>query len=195
MVITARGDLLFLKLTAQEVQDLEHLLDKSALPHGQALTKIRSNSFACVALPTCGQALAEAERFLPTLLEQVEQMLEEIDLGDLDLDLRMTGCPNGCARPYLGEIGIVGRSKRSYDIFVGANRSGTRLNTLFGRDIPRDQLVVALRPLFEHFRDSRDGDESFGDFVHRLDAPTFASLQPVGRRARHITIEHKELSS
>ncbi|MGC8465536.1 MAG: NADPH-dependent assimilatory sulfite reductase hemoprotein subunit [Acidimicrobiales bacterium] len=189
IAITARGDLLFLELNPERVTELEQLLEESGLSAPLQLSAVRRNAFACVALPTCGQALAESERFLPSLLTELEASLSEFGLDDLDLDLRMTGCPNGCARPYLGEVGIVGRSKKSYDIFVGADRQGRRLNKLFGEDIRNDRLVETLQPLFQYFERHRLSGQRFGDFIASLNDETFASLQPVTRRTVHRTTQ------
>ncbi len=192
IAITARGDLLFLDLNTERVAELEQLLQQAGLPTQPQLSALRRNSFACVALPTCGQALAESERFLPSFLIELETSLEKLGLGDLDLDLRMTGCPNGCARPYLAEVGIVGRSKNSYDIFVGADRQGRRLNKLFGEDIKKDRLVETLQPLFQYFEHHRLSGQPFGEFIATLDDEIYASLRPVGRRNARRTAQVTE---
>jgi len=131
------------------------------------LPGLERNALACPALPTCGQALTEAERALPGLLSQLRDELDQVDLADLAPHVRLTGCPNGCARPYSAEIGIVGRGKKSYDVHVGGDVAGTRLNGVFAENVPRDKLVEVLHPLFEHYRDARITDEAFGDFCDR----------------------------
>ena len=129
---------------------------------------VRVNSFACPALPTCGLALTESERALPGMLDELEAELDALGLGGLDAHVRMTGCPNGCSRPYTAEIGLVGRGKKSYDIHLGGEPVGIRLNDVFAENVPRDELVNVLRPVLAHYRDQRCSGERFGDFCHRL---------------------------
>ncbi len=125
-------------------------------------------AMACPSLPTCGLALAEAERVLPTLIQQIEADLQELSLGDEALSVRMTGCPNGCARPYMGDIGLVGRTKDVYNIYVGGDWANTRLNTLYASSVHINNVVATLHPLLALWRDERLPEETFGDFCHRL---------------------------
>jgi sulfite reductase (NADPH) hemoprotein beta-component len=128
---------------------------------------LRRNAVACVALPTCGLALAESERYLPGLITRLEAELERCGLDEDDITIRMTGCPNGCARPYLSEIGLVGRSPGLYNLYLGGAHEGTRLSKLHRRDADGDAIVAALRPLFESYARERRTGERFGDFVVR----------------------------
>jgi sulfite reductase (ferredoxin) len=128
----------------------------------------RRLAMACPALPTCGQALAEAERVLPTLIRQIEAELQALELDDEPLSVRMTGCPNGCARPFMGDIGIVGRSKDIYNIYVGGDLVNTRMNALYAPSIHTEKIIATLRPLLALWRDERDGDEAFGDYCYRV---------------------------
>ncbi len=182
--ITARGDLIVRNVPVRHRDRLYALLGTYGVAVPERLSPLHRASFACVALPTCGLALAESERYLPEFLDEFYAMLADLSMSDEFFEVRMTGCPNGCARPYLGEIGIVGRSKRSYDIFVGADRHGTRLNTLFARDVDRSLLVSGLEPLVRRYRDQRRDGESFGDFYFRLDPAEIASLRPAPRERR-----------
>lgn len=125
-------------------------------------------TMACPALPTCGLALAEAERSLPTLVQQIEADLQELSLAGEPLSIRITGCPNGCARPYMGDIGLVGRTKDIYNVYVGGDWGNTRLNTLYAPSIHFKNIATTLRPLLELWRDERFSGETFGDFCHRL---------------------------
>ncbi|MBV9257782.1 MAG: NADPH-dependent assimilatory sulfite reductase hemoprotein subunit [Ktedonobacteraceae bacterium] len=125
-------------------------------------------AMACPSLPTCGLALAEAERALPTLMQQIQATLQELSLGDEALSVRMTGCPNGCARPYMGDIGIVGRTKDIYNIYVGGDWANTRMNTLYASSVHAKNIVATLHPLLALWRDERLAGETFGDFCHRL---------------------------
>jgi sulfite reductase (NADPH) hemoprotein beta-component len=129
---------------------------------------------ACVALPTCGLALAESERYLPDLVTALETALLENGLAEDEITIRMTGCPNGCARPYLAEIGLVGRTPGVYNLYLGGAFDGARLNKLFREDLQHDAIVAALTPLFAQYAKERGAGEHFSDFVIRAGhiAPT-----------------------
>jgi len=139
-----------------------------ARPGRDTLSTVRRWSMACPALPTCGLALAEAERVLPDVITQLERELDTLGVADAALTVRMTGCPNGCARPYTADLAFVGRSLNKYAVFVGGSMLGTRLGTLYADLVPRDRLVATVRPLFERYRDERVADERFGDFCDRV---------------------------
>ena len=126
-------------------------------------------ALACPALPTCGQALAEAERGLPALLEEFDSVLHGLEIAEERLSIRMTGCPNGCARPYMGDIGIVGRSLGLYDIYVGGDWANTRLNRIAFSKVRYECIVATLRPLLVQWAMERHRGETFGDFVQRVD--------------------------
>jgi sulfite reductase (NADPH) hemoprotein beta-component len=128
---------------------------------------LRRNAMACVALPTCGLALAESERYLPDLVTRLEDELDRFGLREDEITIRMTGCPNGCARPYVSEIGLVGRTLGIYNLYLGGAHEGTRLNKLHRRDVDGDAIVAALSPLFEAYAKGRERDERFGDYVIR----------------------------
>lgn len=131
-------------------------------------SRLRRASMACVALPTCGLALAEAERYLPDLISSLEALLAEVGLGGQEITVRMTGCPNGCARPYLAEIGFVGKAPGRYQIWLGGNEASTRLNRLY-RDMVKDpDIITELRPLLTRYQQERLPDERFGDWVARV---------------------------
>ncbi len=122
---------------------------------------------ACVALPTCGLALAESERYLPDLVTALEGILSQAGLAETDIVIRMTGCPNGCARPFLAEIGLVGRAPGTYNLYIGAAFDGSRLNKLYREDVDHDGILEALEPLIQAYARNRLDDERFGDFVIR----------------------------
>jgi sulfite reductase (NADPH) hemoprotein beta-component len=128
---------------------------------------LRRNALACVALPTCGLALAESERYLPSLVTRLEDQLEQVGLAQDDITIRMTGCPNGCARPYLAEIALVGRAPGVYHLYLGGAFDGSRLNKLYRRDVGDDAIVAALAPLLRDYAAQRSAGERFGDFVIR----------------------------
>ncbi|MDP8987211.1 MAG: NADPH-dependent assimilatory sulfite reductase hemoprotein subunit [Actinomycetota bacterium] len=165
---TPREDLILTGVADDDRDGVDAVLaDHGVVPPAQWVP-VKRNSFSCVALPTCGLALTESERALPGVLDELTAELETLGLGGLDAHVRMTGCPNGCARPYTAEIGLVGRGKVNYDIHLGGEPVGIRLNAVFAENVPRDQLVNVLRPVLVHYRDHRGEDERFGDFCHRL---------------------------
>ncbi|MGH6664383.1 MAG: NADPH-dependent assimilatory sulfite reductase hemoprotein subunit [Pseudolabrys sp.] len=128
---------------------------------------LRRNSMACVALPTCGLALAESERYLPDLMTTLDASLAAHGLSADDIIIRMTGCPNGCARPYLAEIGLVGKGPGRYNLYLGAAYDGTRLNKLYAEDLEHQAIVAALDPIFAGYAKDRQKGERFGDFTIR----------------------------
>jgi sulfite reductase (NADPH) hemoprotein beta-component len=132
---------------------------------------LRRASMACPALPTCGLALAESERVLPDILTRLEQLLGELGLATEEIVVRMTGCPNGCARPYMAEIGLVGKAPNKYQLYLGGNESSTRLNRLFKENIKNEDLVNELRPLLQRFAAERQAGERFGDWCDRVLLP------------------------
>ena len=125
---------------------------------------------SCVALPTCGLAMAEAERYLPELLDKVETLLSRHGIADAPIVLRISGCPNGCSRPYLGEIALVGRGPGRYDLRLGADFSGQRLNRAYRENVDEAAILEALDPLFERYARERQPEEGFGDFLLRAGA-------------------------
>jgi sulfite reductase (NADPH) hemoprotein beta-component len=146
---------------------IEAILSKYGLAAQNRQSALRLNALSCVALPTCGLALAESERALPPLLEKLEQVLDECGLRDEVINIRMTGCPNGCARPYLAEIGIVGKAPNKYNLYLGARYNGTRLNRLHAESLTPDQIVETLAPILRSYALERTPGEQFGDFCTR----------------------------
>lgn len=132
------------------------------------LSALRKNAMACVAFPTCPLAMAESERYLPSLLSQLEAELARHGLEKDDApSVRMTGCPNGCARPYLGEIGLVGKSPGRYNLYLGAAADGSRLSSFVADGLNEEGIIAALSPLFGEYAAQRRNRESFGDFLVR----------------------------
>src|SRR5439155_15674924 len=125
------------------------LLREFGLARAEDLSLLRRFAMACPAMPTCGLAVSEAERVMPALVDELEERWAAAGLGDEPLVVRMTGCPNGCARPYVAEIGIVGRSGDNYNIYLGGAATGTRLNTLFAELVPLKEIGGLLSPLFD----------------------------------------------
>jgi sulfite reductase (ferredoxin) len=165
---TSREDVLLTDIGPDDRRAVDRLLADHGVKSLAEWEPIARHSFACPALPTCGLALAESERVMPTLLASMAEELGALGLGDLDVHVRMTGCPNGCARPYTTEIGIVGRGKNRYDVHLGGETVGLRMNEVFCENVPLGDLVAVLRPVFVRYRDSRSPAERFGDFCHRI---------------------------
>lgn len=172
LVFTPNQNLCVAGIPAGERAAFAALLDEFGIGEA-ALGGLRLNSMACVALPTCGLALAESERYLPSLVDRLEEATEAAGLRDEAITIRMTGCPNGCARPFVAEIGLVGRSPGVYNLYVGAGHSGERLNKLLREGVDEEQIVDALAPLFSRYAKERraplgaEGGECFGDWVVR----------------------------
>ena len=165
-VATANQNVIMARATAKAKSKIDDILKAHNVPTAVS-SRLRANSMACVALPTCGLALAESERFLPELITALEDGLEKAGLRDDDIVIRMTGCPNGCARPYLAEIGLVGRNPGLYNLYLGAAFDGTRLSKLFAQDVNQEKIVALLEPIFAAFAKKRKAGERFGDFCIR----------------------------
>jgi sulfite reductase (ferredoxin) len=138
---------------------------------------------ACPALPTCGLAVTEAERALPDIVDSVQQAFEAAGVADAGPTLRITGCPNGCARPYVAEIGLVGDAVDRYQLWLGGDLAGTRIATTVAERVHKDDLPDLLRPVIERYREERLADEGFGDFVTRAGI-THLDYTPRPRPAR-----------
>ena len=164
-IVTPNQNLVLADIPAARKREVEALLRAHHLD--APISGLRRNALACVALPTCGLALAESERYLPDLITRLDDELEQVGLAEDDITIRMTGCPNGCARPYLAEIGLVGRTPGIYNLYLGGAFDGTRLNKLYRRDIDGDAIVAALSPLFREYAERRTDGERFGDYVIR----------------------------
>jgi len=166
--LTAQQNILFTDLAETQRGPLMDLLAQYGIPTDPAEIGTRRFAMACPALPTCGLALAEAERALPAVIRQIEADLHALGLGNEPLSIRMTGCPNGCARPYMGDIGLVGRTKDIYNVYVGGDMLNTRLNTLYAASVHIRDVVATVRPLLALWRDERIPGEAFGDFCYRV---------------------------
>jgi sulfite reductase (NADPH) hemoprotein beta-component len=174
MRLTANQNLIIARVAPRQKARIERLLREHGLAND--FTGLRLNSMACVALPTCGLALAESERYLPDLVDALDGVIEQAGLRDDEIVIRMSGCPNGCSRPYLAEIGLVGRTPGKYNLYLGAAFDGTRMNKLYRADVGHDDIVAALSPLIESYARERLAGERFGNFVIRAGhvAPTTA---------------------
>ena len=179
--VTPRQDLLLLGVT--DTDAVETVLRANGVRLADDQSPTRNLAIACPALPTCSKALGEAERVLPDVVDRLEKVLADTGNTGLPLRLNMTGCPNGCSRPYAAEIGIVGRTKKNYDIFVGGSPAGDRLARLLRADVPLTDVPDLLRPLLEAFSRS-DATASFGDWCVAEDWSALVALlpEPTGRR-------------
>ena len=165
--LTANQNLVIGSVSTQQKKKIDELAKKYGLTDGVENSALRQNSMACVALPTCGLAMAESERYLPELLSKIEPILEEVGLRDEDIVIRMTGCPNGCARPFLAEIAFVGKAPGKYNMYLGGGFAGERLNKLYKENIGEQEILDSLKPLLAQYAKERREGEHFGDFVIR----------------------------
>jgi sulfite reductase (ferredoxin) len=166
--ITPQQDILVSHIPPEARNTVEEILKYNAVRLSDELGVVERTALACPALPTCSQALGESERRLPELVDNLEEALGRRQLGRRSLQLRMTGCPNGCARPAVAEVGVVGRTKSTYDIYVGGGPRGDRLATLYREKIPFAEISEILGPLFDRWEGEGLPDEPFGDFVNRV---------------------------
>ena len=170
--LTANQNVLIANVSEANRGAIEALVETHGLMSNAGA--LRRNSMACVALPTCGLALAESERYLPDLVTELEESLARHGLAEDDITIRMTGCPNGCARPFIAEIGLVGRGPERYHLYLGAAFDGSRLSKLYAEDVLAGDIAPKLDPLFAAYAADRLPGERFGDFTIRAGhvAPT-----------------------
>jgi sulfite reductase (NADPH) hemoprotein beta-component len=162
---------------------IEAILARHDLARENQRSRLRLNALSCVALPTCGLALSESERVLPEILAKIETVLDDAGLSEQTISLRVTGCPNGCARPYLAEIGLVGKAPNKFALYLGAKYNGTRLNRLYAPSVSIDEAVHLLTPVVKRYALERRKGEGFGDFCDRTVLPTDATFHSVGTQA------------
>lgn len=170
--ITPHQGLIFCDIDSGDKTKLESIFKSHGVPLTEDFTLARRWSMACPALPTCGLAVTESERALPGLMDQLDAVLAQLGLQDEQFTTRMTGCPNGCARPYNSDIGLVGKAKGKYTMFLGGSRLGHRLNWIYKDLVPAEEVVPMLARVFTHFKENRTEGESFGDFCHRIGQET-----------------------
>jgi sulfite reductase (ferredoxin) len=179
--LTAQQNLLLTGLDSAAVPELEILLRSNGVTPARELAAVRRFSMACPALPTCGLAVAESERVIPQILEQLEAELEALGLREAPLTVRMTGCPNGCARPYTADLAFVGRSLGLYHVYVGGRLAGDRLVDLYRADVPMEDIVTVVQPLLVRWSAERREGEGLGDFYQRLIGRTTPRTALTGR--------------
>ncbi|WP_256364101.1 assimilatory sulfite reductase (NADPH) hemoprotein subunit [Rhodanobacter sp. C05] len=166
--LTCNQNLIIASVAAADRAAIDALVARHGMDGYRKHSAIRQHAIACVALPTCGLAMAESERYLPQLLPRLEVLLDRHGLIDAPILLRLSGCPNGCSRPYLGEIALVGRAPGRYDLRLGADFRGQRLNQLYRENVDEAVLLEVLDQLFARYAGERDTEERFGDFLLRV---------------------------
>jgi sulfite reductase (NADPH) hemoprotein beta-component len=168
--LTTNQNLIIAGVPAAQRAEIDEILARHGIANAPRATGLRLNSMACVAFPTCGLAMAESERYLPALIDRLDELLDEAGLRSDEISIRMSGCPNGCSRPYLAEIALVGKALGKYNLYLGASANGDRLNCLYRENIDEAQILAALGPLLRQYAKDRHEAESFGDFVIRTGA-------------------------
>ncbi len=192
--ITPLQDLLLCNLESKARPEIERILTEHGVTLPEKLSLVQQHSMSCPAIPTCGLAISESERALPGIINDLEVLLRDLGLEKEAIGVRMTGCPNGCARPYQSDIGIVGRTGDKYTVFVGGHLLGHRLNFELRDLVPRAEIVPLLRPLLLAFRDERRPGETFGEYCHRLGQEHARALVPTNGAGRPRETEQSETS-
>ncbi len=165
--LTANQNVIIARVSEADRDAIDALLREHGIDTGAQARVLHAAAMACVALPTCGLALAEAERFLPGVIDRIEALCAEVGLAGEEIIIRMTGCPNGCSRPYMAEIAFVGKAPGRYQLWLGGDTSGTRLNRIWKETVKDVEIEGELRPLLTRFAAERKGGERFGDWVAR----------------------------
>ncbi|MED5047831.1 assimilatory sulfite reductase (NADPH) hemoprotein subunit [Bacillus siamensis] len=165
--LTSNQNLIIGNVTSEKKNQISALIEQYGLTDGRQHSALRRSSMACVALPTCGLAMAEAERYLPKLIDKIEAIVDENGLRDEEITIRMTGCPNGCARHALGEIGFIGKAPGKYNMYLGAAFDGSRLSKMYRENIGEEEILSELRTILPRYAKEREEGEHFGDFVIR----------------------------
>lgn len=165
--MTSNQNMIIAGVAPEDKATIEGLARKRGLL-GQVLTQTRGHSIACVALPTCPLAMAEAERYFPEFIDHIDALQAKNGISDQAIVVRMTGCPNGCARPFAAEIGLVGKAPGRYNLYLGANFEGTRLNKMYRENIQEAEILAELDALFARYAIERNAGETFGNFTVRV---------------------------
>ncbi|MFP7296623.1 assimilatory sulfite reductase (NADPH) hemoprotein subunit [Neobacillus niacini] len=165
--LTANQNVIIANVSTQKKKKISELIEEYGLTDGSHYSALRRSSMACVALPTCGLAMAEAERYLPKLIDKIDEIIDENGLKNKEITIRMTGCPNGCARPGLGEIAFMGKAVGKYNMYLGAAFDGSRLNKMYRENIGEEEILSELSVILSRYAKEREAEEHFGDFVIR----------------------------
>jgi sulfite reductase (NADPH) hemoprotein beta-component len=165
---TSTQNLILSDIHENDKEQIHEILDRfGVIEHTENSSAIRKNSMACVALPTCPLALAEAQRYFPELITKLEPILQKYGLEDDGIIMRMTGCPNGCARSYAAEVGFIGTAAGKYNVHLGGDRQGERLNKIYRESLEEPQILQILDQLFQVYSKEKFAKETFGDFSIR----------------------------
>ncbi|WP_338782038.1 assimilatory sulfite reductase (NADPH) hemoprotein subunit [Metabacillus sp. FJAT-52054] len=165
--LTANQNVIIANVPQKMKKQIDQLIAEYGLTDGKHYSALRRSSMACVALPTCGLAMAEAERYLPVLIDKIERIVDENGLRNEEITIRMTGCPNGCARHALGEIGFIGKAPGKYNMYLGAAFDGSRLSKMYKENIGEEEILNDLRDILPRYAKEREDGEHFGDYVVR----------------------------
>ena len=165
---TANQNVIISDVEEKDRDSVNRILEQfKIIKHTDGASLVRKNAMACVALPTCPLALAEAQRYMPSLITKIESLLAKYNLTDENIIIRMTGCPNGCARSYIAEIGFVGTAPGRYNMHLGGDHEGYRLNQIYKESLDEPAILTELDGLFADFKKERINNESFGDYTYR----------------------------
>jgi sulfite reductase (NADPH) hemoprotein beta-component len=166
--LSANQNVILANVSEADKAGINSILTQHGVKTENQASVLHAASMACPALPTCGLALAESERYLPGLIDRLEKLCGDLGLGGEEIIIRSTGCPNGCARPYMAEIAFVGKAPGRYQVWLGGNASGTRLNRVW-KDMVKDaDIENELRPVLARYAKERNTNERFGDWCDRV---------------------------
>ena len=166
--LTTNQNVILANVAESDKAAINSIFSAQGIPTDNQASILHAAAMACPALPTCGLALAESERMLPSMIDRIEKLCGDLGLGDEEIIIRSTGCPNGCARPYMAEIGFVGKAPGRYQVWLGGNASGTRLNRVWKETLKDVDIVTELRPVLARFTKERNSGERFGDWCDRV---------------------------
>jgi len=166
--LTPQQNILFIDIAEEHKPAVNSILREHNIAQLSEISNALRYAMACPALPTCGLAISDSERALPSVVRGLEREIARLGLEQEKIWIRMVGCPNGCVRPYLGDLGFVGRTLNAYNVYVGGDFEGTRLNQLYAEMIPTDLLVATVNPLLVMYKEQRQPGERFGDFCYRV---------------------------
>ena len=165
--LTPNQNVIIARVEEDKKQEIDELVEQYGLTDGRYNSALRRNSMACVAFPTCGLAMAESERYLPSLIDKMDDVIDEAGLQDEEIVIRMSGCPNGCSRPALSEIGFIGKGPGKYNMYLGGGFTGNRLNKLYKENIGEEEILGTIKPMLFEYAKERQENEHFGDYVIR----------------------------
>ncbi|MCA0172559.1 assimilatory sulfite reductase (NADPH) hemoprotein subunit [Bacillus sp. RAR_GA_16] len=165
--LTPNQNLIIANVPEDKKAEIDKLVATYGLTDGKQNSALRRNSMACVAFPTCGLAMAEAERYLPSLIDKIEEIVDAAGLREEEIVIRMSGCPNSCSRPTLGEIAFIGKAPGKYNMYMGAGFVGDRLSKLYKENIGEEEILASLKPILFNYAKEKEENEHFGDYVIR----------------------------